>query len=127
MDIIRQQRDDVDANLWHFKIGGIAADGPYRLADLSRETTSPADWLAANEAEAQVLVDAGHIREEFNERRDRVQSFVEAAQNELDWLDTAISAWPTATNAQKLEAGERLMRQNRAIIKAVLYLARRVG
>lgn len=62
MDIIRQQQDE--NGLWHFKIGGVASDSLYRLADLSRETTSPADWLAANAAEAQVAIDAGVYNEE---------------------------------------------------------------
>jgi hypothetical protein len=64
IDIIRQQQHELDPRIWHFKIGGIAADGLYRLADLSLETTSPADWLAANETLAQQLIDAGVYNED---------------------------------------------------------------
>lgn len=68
MDIIRQQQDDNPA-VWHFKIGGFAGDGLYRLADLSRETTSPADWLAANQVEAQAAIDGGVFNEEHDLQR----------------------------------------------------------
>lgn len=65
MDIISQVQD---GNLWYFKVGGLASDGIYRVADLSRETTDPADWLAANGAEAQNAIDAGGVTLEESER-----------------------------------------------------------
>ena len=68
MEIIVKQLDD-NFSLWHFKIGGIASDGLYRMADLSRETTSPDDWLAANQAEAQALIDSGVYREDIALKR----------------------------------------------------------
>lgn len=65
MDIISQTQDGA---FWHFKVGGLATDGIYRVADLSRETTNPADWLAANGAEAQNAIDMGGVTLEESNR-----------------------------------------------------------
>jgi hypothetical protein len=91
MDVILQQQDENNPALWHFKIGGIAQDGLYRLADLSRETTSPADWLAANGTEAQAAIDAGV----YNETVARQVKAVEARQ-----LFESLPDWATWTGQQ---------------------------
>lgn len=80
MDIISQTQDGA---FWHFKVGGLATDGIYRVADLSRETTNPATWLAANGAEAQNAIDAGGVTlEESN----RVVASTAAQSGTKAWL-----------------------------------------
>lgn len=125
MDILRQQQDDVTPAIWHFKLGGIAQDGLYRLADLSRETTSPADWLAANQAEAQALIDAGVYHEELVQRLD-LKALGEQVAAELAYLDTTIANIDTYTAAQVRDVVKRLCQEQRAELRAWRYVVKRL-
>lgn len=122
IEIVRQQQDDQNSELWHFKIAGPdTAAGAIRLADLSRETTSPADWLAANQAEAQAAIDAGVISEEYNERSDFNGLKADIA-NELAWIETTLT---------EIDAGLNLvdaatLAQLRVIVRGVLQNQRRI-
>lgn len=92
IEIVTQQQDETNPNLWYFKISGPdTATGAIRLADLSQETTSPADWLAANPTQAQAAIDAGVVNQEYNEKQDFSGLLVDIA-NELTWLGTAQAA-----------------------------------
>lgn len=84
MKIIKQQQDDEGLGFWHFKIGGRAADDKYRLADLTRETTSPEDWLVANLIEAQNLIDSGTYYAEYALKQDTSEVFKAARQEAID-------------------------------------------
>lgn len=67
MKIVKQQADENIPNLWYFKISGMAADDVIRLADMERVLpgSTPQEWLDANEAEAQGLIDIGTYNEQF--------------------------------------------------------------
>lgn len=140
MDIIRGQQNEQNPAIWNFKIGGIAGDGLYRLADLVKETTSPADWLAVNPAEAQAAIDAGAVNEEHNERVN-FEELEADITGELAWITTAITEIDTglgvvdaATLAQLrvivkglLQNQRRVLLQQRREFKAWRYVVRRVG
>jgi hypothetical protein len=61
-----------------------------------------------------------------DEMNDDLQPFIDQINSELSWLDSFITDFGTLTNAQKLEAIERLARENRAVLKALRYLAARL-
>lgn len=136
--IVSQQQDDENLNLWHFRIAGPdTVDGTVRLADLSRETTSPADWLAANEAEAQAAIDAGVVSEPYNEGVDFAALEADIA-NELEWIETArddiaqgkaIVGSATLANLRLIVDGlldiqDRVLQQQRREFKAWRYVIR---
>lgn len=125
MDIIRQQEDEEIANLWHFKIGGHARDGRFRLADLSRHLEvgyMPADWLVDNEPEAQLLIDDGVYNDEYVLRR-RATVLERQISDELVWLETVIPAINAMTLAQMRDVVVRLARQNERILQVCKYIA----
>lgn len=139
MIIVTQQQDDENPLLWHFKIAGLS-NGVVRLADLSRETTSPADWLAANEAEAQAAIDAGVISEDYNQRVD-FEDLEADITNELTWIETtlteidnglaAVGAFTNATQRAivtgLLQNQKRILLQQRRELKAWRYTIRRLS
>lgn len=126
IDIITQQADDAVIGRWHFKIGGPdTVDQIYRLADLTRDTTSPTDWLAANGAEAQTLIDAGYVNEDVNESRD-FSATIAQINGELDYLNATIPNIDTMTAAQVRSVVKRLAQENREILKALRWVARRL-
>lgn len=140
--IVSQQQDDENLNLWHFRIAGPdSVDGTIRLADLSEETTSPADWLAANQAEAQAAIDAGAVSEEYNEGVD-FEALEEDIAGELAWITATlpeIDAGLAAVNGAFSNAGQRaivtgllqnqkrLLLQQRGEFKAWRYVIRQEG
>lgn len=128
IEIVNQQPDEVVLTRWHFKIGGPdSIDSTYRLADLTRDgITSPADWLAANGAEAQALIDAGYVSDEVNERRD-FGATIDQINAEIDYLNTTIPAIDTMTAAQVRDVVKRLAQENREILKALRWVARRLN
>lgn len=139
MEIVSQQKDEGNPNLWHFKIAGVATGGEIRLADLSRETPSPANWLAANQAEAQVAIDAGVVNEEYNERGD-FSGLESDISNQLSWIsttlpdiDTGLAGVDGATLVQLrgivkglLQNQRRILLIVRGVLKAFRYVIRRL-
>lgn len=61
IEIIKQQQDDENTVLWHFKLGGADASGHYRFADLSREYKDPQTWIDENPVLAQSEIDNGQL------------------------------------------------------------------
>jgi len=88
-----------DSGLVSIQLGGRAADGLYRIALITVEAVSAADWLAANQAEAQALIDAG----QYNETVAGQVKAVEARQlfdNLPDW-----ATWSSQQAAEALRTG----------------------
>ena len=142
MDIIRQKQHELNLAIWHFKIGGIAADGLYRLADFSEETTSPEDWLAANPVEAQAAIDAGEVNEDFNERvnladlrlkiDNRISRIVTVRRPDIA-TGKEIMTNPASTQAQKnavlnglLDIVDEMLVSEREQLEAWKYVSRRL-
>lgn len=154
IDIIVQQQDEVDPTTWYIKIGGIAADGNYKLADLTITTgTTPADWLATHQAEAQAAIDAGVINQEFTEKLD-LGALAAQVNSELTWLASAraeigtiqtdiVNARVTLNNATlavtrgvvdgilvrmdaMLQQMDRMHQEEIAELKAMRYIVRRL-
>ena len=73
----------------------------------SYDTSAPAQRLAS-------------VRVDFNQ-------LAADAQTEIDWLDTNIPRIPTADLTLLRGGLERLARQNRGMLKAWLYVLRRMG
>lgn len=90
-------KDEVTPNLWHFQVyGPDSVDGTVRIARTSQtllETETPEDWLAANQVEAQALIDAGTggiaftIKEEarnFIDDNPNAKLLIELGPNDLE-------------------------------------------
>lgn len=136
-DIISQQQD---GDLWHFRIGGVAVDGVYRIASVSRETTSPAEWLAANPEEAQNAIDIGGISQgEYDEGLD-FSDLNGQITTEIAWIGGAIQDIDTGlaianpTQAQVLAMVRGLMTNQRRVLvmlrvmlRAWRYVVRRLA
>lgn len=123
MEIIRQQQNEFDATTWYAKIGGLAADGLYRLADLTL-TEEPVSWLAANPGEAQAVIDAGTYNEEFATRKVDFDDLASKVETEITWLNATIPTIDAMTAAQVRDVAKRLAQENQAMFRAWRYILR---
>lgn len=126
IQILKSQQDDINLTLWHFKLGGLATDGLYRVTDLSRECQTPNDWLNANQEEAQMLIDVGLPNVELGEKYLDFKPFGNLIETELTWLDSNIPNIDAMTATQVRSVVKRLAQENREIIKAFRYIIRKL-
>lgn len=66
------------------------------------------------------------VQADESEKISGPRAFIAAAQAELDYLDTTIPLIDSMTAVQVRSVVERLARENREIIRALLYVARRL-
>lgn len=118
-------QDETNQLVWHFQlIGEHSSDGTVRIARTSQTLAAdedPQDWLAANGATAQALVDVGDVDERVTDRFN-FRDLKTKAANELDYLNTTIPQIDTMTAAQVRDVVKRLAQENRQIIKAMKHL-----
>jgi len=138
MEILKQQFGEDE--LWHIQVGGIAADGKYRVNATSVEYDDPETWLAEHQAEAQALVDAGQ-HDLLRETRPDFDALAGKVTTEIEWLDEQIprleAAIPTIdamtlaelrTYIGELSEGLlRVLHEQREELRAWRYLLRRFG
>jgi len=125
MEIIRKQLGDPIPSVWHLQIGGVAADGKYRLAAIDAECDDPDEWLTTHEAEAQVLIDTGK-HDPIRETRPDFDELSSRASAEIDWLDATIPNVDTMTGEEVRGVVKRLAQENLQTIKAWRYILRRL-
>lgn len=125
MDILRQQQDEENSTIWYIKIGGIATDGLYRLADVTIDQ-EPAAWLAAHPAEAQADIDAGVYNEDVAVKKVDFEGLADKVESEIVWLDTTIPAIDGMTAAEVRDTVKRLAQENQAMLRAWRYVLRRL-
>jgi hypothetical protein len=123
MDIIRQQQDEQDPNIWYAKLGGIATDGLYRLADVTL-AEEPAAWLAAHSAEAQAAIDVGVYNEDAAIRKVDFDDLADKIESEIAWLDVTIPMIDSMTAAQVRDTVKRLAQENQRMLRAWRYVLR---
>lgn len=123
-------QDEVDETIWYFQlIGQHSSDNTIRIARVEQALAideDPDDWLAANLAAAQLLVDAGEIDEVIAGRWD-FRDLKAKAANELDWLDTTIPLIDSMNGAQVRDVVKRLAQENRQIIRAFKHLFNKIS
>lgn len=124
MDILSEYvQDDGQVS---FELGGLAADGLYRIVTLERDAVSAADWLAAHQAEAQSLIDAGTYNEELAQHLD-LKALGQQVASELAYLNTTITGIDGYTAAQVRDVVKRLCQENRAVLLALRYVVKRLA
>lgn len=126
IELLKQQSDDDNPNLWYFKIGGQAADNVYRVANLTQETASPAAWLAAHPVEAQAAIDAGHYYAELNERLD-LRELGQLISGEVDWLRVVNQTIDSMTAGEVRDVVKRMAQENKQMLLAFRYLVRKLA
>lgn len=125
IEIRNASLDDETPNRWWFQlVGQHSSDSTIRLARVDMVLSAnetPQDWLAANLAAAQILLDAGDVNEVVTNRWN-FADLKQKAINELAYLDTTIPQIDTMTSVQVRDVVKRLAQENRQIIKAFRYL-----
>lgn len=105
---------------------GTEAAGEFLISSLPAGNQAARDYLIAQlslGAPDDLVVFEVDSRDE---RTDTTQAFIDQAQAELTYLDATIPAIDAMTVAQVRDVVKRLAQENRAIIKALLYLAKRL-
>lgn len=124
IEILIQQADDIEVGLWHIQIGGLAADGKYRLGPISVLCDDPQQWLDNHQGEAQTLVDAGE-HNPLREAKIDFDALAELADSEVSWLEGTIPTIETMTLEELRGLAKRLAQENLYQIKAWRYMLRR--
>ena len=110
----------------------LAGDAPdYKTAVFSVPENPPDpiafinQWIIDNQAAVDAALASGELPDTETRRRVlAIDEFILKAQNELDYLDVTIPAIPAMTVTEVRDVVERMARENRAVIRALIYLAR---